>query len=414
MLLRLLKESILLSVDSLVNNKLRTILSLLGITIGIFAIISVFTVIDSLRYSIKDSIQSLGDNVVYVQKWPWEFGRDFPWWKYMSRPQPKIDELEMIKRKSANASVATFLASTSKTASYMNNVADNTAVLAVTEEYPSLRGFDIERGRFISSFEFSGGRPVVVIGHELSKLLFEKANPVGKNIKLDGRKMKVIGVFAKEGENMFFGSVDYQTVVPALYMSKYYDLETDEMNPLIMVKAKTGIDNEELIGELNSIMRAYRRIRPQDEDNFALNQSSMLTQGFDQLFSVIDIAGMVIGGFSILVGGFGIANIMFVSVKERTKLIGIQKSLGAKNYLILTQFLTESVVLSLMGGIAGLLLIFIGTLFINYISDMTFALTAGNIISGITISIVIGIVSGFAPALSASRLDPVVAINSNF
>ncbi len=414
MILRLLKESIILSIESLINNKLRTILSLLGITIGIFAIISVFTVIDSLRYSIKDSIQSLGDNVVYVQKWPWEFGGDFPWWKYMSRPQPSVDELEMIKRKSSNTSVATFLASASKTFSFENNVADNTAVLAVSEEYPSLRAFDIEKGRFISAFEFSGGRPVVVIGHELASLLFEKLNPIGKYVKLDGRKMSVIGVFAKEGENMFFGSTDYQAVVPALFMKKFYDLEADEMNPLIMVKAKNGIENDELIAELRSIMRSIRRVRPSEDDNFALNESSMLTQGFEQLFSVIDIAGMVIGGFSILVGGFGIANIMFVSVKERTKLIGIQKSLGAKNYMILTQFLTESVFLSLMGGIAGLILIFAGTLFISYMTDMDFALTTGNIVSGITISIVIGIVSGFAPALSASKLDPVVAINSNF
>jgi len=412
MILRLLKESIILSVDSLINNKLRTMLSLLGITIGIFAIISVFTVIDSLRYSIKDSIQSLGDNVVYVQKWPWEFGSDFPWWKYMSRPQPTLEELDMIVKKSSNTEVATYLASDNKSVSFENNVADETQILAVTDNYPDLRGFEIERGRFISSFEFSNGRPVIVIGSELSRLLFGKLNPIGKSLKLDGRKMTVIGVFAKEGENMFFGSNDYQTVVPAKYYKKFYDLR--ENDPLIMVKAKEGIDNEELIAELRSIMRAIRRTRPTDEDNFALNQSSMLTQGFEELFSVIDIAGIVIGGFSILVGGFGIANIMFVSVKERTKLIGIQKSLGAKNYLILTQFLTESVALSLMGGIAGLILIYFGTVFVSYISEMTFVLTAGNIITGITISVVIGIVSGFAPALSASKLDPVVAINSNF
>lgn len=414
MILRLLKESVILSVESLVNNKLRTMLSLLGITIGIFAIISVFTVIDSLRYSIKESIQSLGDNVVYVQKWPWEFGGDFPWWKYMSRPLPTTEELEMIQRKSSGFEVAAFLATASKTLSFESNVADNIQITAVSEDYQLLRTFEVAKGRFISSFEFSGGRPVVVIGSELSRMLFGKLNPVGKSLKMDGRKMTVIGVMAKEGENMFFGSADYMAVVPALYMKKFYNIESDEMNPLIMVKARPGVDNEELMAELNSIMRAVRRIRPSEEENFALNQSSMLTQGFDQLFSVIDIAGMVIGGFSILVGGFGIANIMFVSVKERTKLIGIQKSLGAKNYMILTQFLTESVALSLMGGIAGLILIFFGTLFISHITDMNFALSAGNIFSGVTISIVIGIVSGFAPALSASRLDPVVAINSSF
>jgi putative ABC transport system permease protein len=332
----------------------------------------------------------------------------------MSRPLPRTEELEMIQRKSSGYEVAAFLATANKTLSFESNVAENTQITAVSEDYQQLRSFEIEKGRFISSFEFNGGRPVVVIGSELSRLLFGKLNPVGSSLKMDGRKMTVIGVFAREGDNMFFGSADYMAVVPALYMKKYYNIESDEMNPLIMVKAKSGVDNEELMAELNSIMRAVRRIRPAEEENFALNQSSMLTQGFEELFKVIDLAGLVIGGFSILVGGFGIANIMFVSVKERTKLIGIQKSLGAKNYMILTQFLTESVALSLMGGIAGLILIFLGTLFLSQITDMSFALTAGNIISGVTISVFIGIVSGFAPALSASRLDPVVAINSNF
>ncbi|PKP17940.1 MAG: ABC transporter [Bacteroidetes bacterium HGW-Bacteroidetes-21] len=414
MILRLLKESIILSIESLISNKLRTLLSLLGITIGIFAIISVFTVIDSLRSSIEDSVQSLGNDIVYVQKWPWEFGPEYPWWKYMSRPQPSLNELDYIKKRSSRASSVCYMASNSKTVSYESNVAESTTIIAVSEDYPNLRNFEIDKGRFISPFEFEGGQPVSVIGTEISRLLFGKLNPIGKELKLDGRKVKVIGVFKKEGENIFNNSSDYQVLTPIGFFKKLYDLRNDEMNPSIMVKVNEDTDVDEMLAELNQIMRTIRRLRPLEEENFALNRSSMISQGFEQLFVVIDIAGMIIGGFSILVGGFGIANIMFVSVKERTKLIGIQKSLGAKNYMIMTQFLTESVSLSLMGGLAGLILIFIGTLFANYVTEMNFALSMGNIISGITISVVIGIVSGFAPALSASRLNPVVAINSNF
>ena len=181
---------------------------------------------------------------------------------------------------------------------------------------------------------------------------------------------------------------------------------------MVMIRAKKGINNEALKSELTGIMRSIRKLKPLADDDFALNETSMLSKGFDPIFDIIGLAGWIIGGFSIIVGGFGIANIMFVSVKERTSLIGIQKSLGAKNYFILTQFLIESVLLSLLGGLIGLLLVFIIAFLINLFADLGIMLNQSNVILAITVSVLIGVISGFVPAYTASQLDPVEAMRS--
>jgi putative ABC transport system permease protein len=224
----------------------------------------------------------------------------------------------------------------------------------------------------------------------------------------------VIGVLKKEGESMIGSNVDTQVLIPINFARNLVDLRNDRFEPVILVKAKPGISNDELIDELTGVMRTVRKLKPIADDDFALNQTSMLSSQVNSLFDVVGIAGWVIGGFSILVGGFGIANIMFVSVKERTNLIGIQKSLGAKNYFILFQFLSEAVMLSLIGGIIGLVITFTGTLIVGQFMDsVEVHLTQSNVILGLTISILIGVVSGFVPSYNASQLDPVEAIRSN-
>ena len=410
-LIKLTRESLAFAYQAISVNKMRTFLSLLGITIGIFAIISVFTVLDSLEKNVRDSIQSLGDNVVYVQKWPWAMGGDYPWWKYMNRPQPSLEDLSEIKSKSLMASSITFLAQFSTLVKYNNNSAPNNPVMAITAEYEDIRSFDIEQGRYFSPLDLNAGKAFAVIGNELASELFVDVNPIGKTIKVSGFNVEVIGVMKKEGKSAIgMDSHDNLILVPLGFARSIIDIR--RVGPWIMVKAKDGISTNDLIDELRGILRSSRRIKPVDEDDFALNQISIIKQGVDNIFRMIDLAGWIIGGFSIIVGGFGIANIMFVSVKERTNIIGIQKALGAKNSFILIQFLYESVLLSVMGGIIGLLFIFIGTLVVNNISDFTITLTSSNIILGITISAVIGIISGFAPAWSASRLNPVEAINT--
>ncbi|MBI5219542.1 MAG: ABC transporter permease [Bacteroidia bacterium] len=411
--LKLIKESLFSAVSSLTTNRVRTFLSLLGITIGIFAIISVFTVVDSLERKIRESIESLGSNVIYIQKWPWEFSNDYPWWKYINRPLPNLNEYEEIKRRSEKAEASALMISTSRTVQYGGNSADNAVIIAASHEYEDIRTFDIEKGRYFSPIESVKGRPTAIIGVDIAKALFSKQNPTGKIIKLAGFKLMVVGVFKKEGSSMFNNSVDNQVLIPINYARNIIDLRSDFLDPMIMVRAKAGISTLELTDELRGIMRSIRKLKPLEEDDFALNRASMISQGFDQLFKVVDLSGFFIGILSILVGGFGIANIMFVSVKERTKIIGIQKALGAKRFFILNQFLYEAIILSLIGGIVGLLLIFTGTVFIRYYTDLEIALSANNIILGILISGVVGLLSGLIPAYAAAKLDPVKAMGSN-
>lgn len=407
-----MKESFLAAISSLVVNKLRTFLSLTGITIGIFAIISVFTVIDALEKNIKESIATLGDNMVYVQKWPWSFGGDYPWWKYMKRPVPRLEEQEELQRRSSLAAASTFAVGTERTVQYKDNYADDITIFAATQEYEDIRSFEIAKGRYFSPFESGAGKNRAVIGAAIAEQLFGNVNPVDKEIKISGRKIIIIGVYKREGEDMFGISVDEEIHIPLNFARTMINIKDERVNPFIMVKAKEGITTNELIDELRGIMRSIRRLSPKEDDNFALNQSSLISQGFQGLFTIIDIAGIIIGGFSILVGGFGIANIMFVSVKEQTRIIGIKKAIGAKNNFILLQFLFEAVMLSAIGGIVGLIIIFFGTLLVDAVSDMSFSLSLKNIIFGLSISISVGVISGFVPARTASNLNPVEAISS--
>lgn len=409
----LFKESILFAISALAVNKLRTFLSLLSITIGIFAIITVFTVVDSLEQNLRKSVQSLGDDVVFIQKWPWTFEGNYPWWKYMNRPLPDYNELDEILEKCNSAQAAAFLVRSRITIKHKSNSIENVTIICASHQYEKVKNFEIADGRYFTDIESSSGRPVAVIGDVLAKALFPNQSSLGQTIKLNGAKAIVIGVFKKEGESILGGSPDTQVLVPVNYARSLIDIHNENLDPQIMVRAKSGISNDELIAELVGLMRSLHKLKPLTEDNFALNQTSLISKEFDNLFDIVGIAGWIIGGFSILVGGFGIANIMFVSVKERTNIIGIQKSLGAKNYFILLQFLFESVFLSLIGGMIGLLVVYIITITAAGSFDMEISLSKSNVILGFTISILIGVVSGFVPAYSASQLDPVEAIRAN-
>lgn len=413
MLLGLLKESIISASSALTTNKLRTFLSLFGITIGIFAIIIVFTIVDSLENNLRKSVKSLGDDVIFVQKWPWTFGPDYPWWKYIQRPEPNYSELDEIMQRSDGAQAAAFVVNSQVTLKHLSSSIENVEMTAASHDYNRVKNFEIDQGRYFTEQESSAGRPVVIIGDMIATAFFPFQNAIGQYIKLNGAKVMVVGVFKKEGESILGGSLDKEVLVPVNYARNLFDLKGDRIDKLIMVRAKPGISNEALIDELTGVMRTIHKLHPREEVDFALNQTSLISNQFDKMFDVVGIIGWVIGGFSILVGGFGIANIMFVSVKERTNIIGIQKSLGAKNYFILSQFLFEAVFLSLIGGAIGLLIVYFITLLAGNAFGMEIALTRSNIILGFTISTLIGIVSGFVPAYGASQLDPVEAIRSN-
>lgn len=413
MLRVLLKESFLFAWQSLVANKLRSFLSLLGITIGIFAIILVFTIVDGLENNIRGSIQSLGNNVVYIQKWPWSFGPDYPWWKYINRPTPQYEELDELQKRCHSTEALAYRLGARRILKYKSNSIQNAVVAGISYDFYKIKNFDLQAGRYFTRSEVDAGYRVAVIGASVAEGLYGNEDPIGKQISIAGLKATVIGVIKKEGESLLGFSFDYQVICPFQFARYILDIRSENADPTIYAKARPNVSNSEMMDELTGALRSIRRLKPMSEPNFALNETSLISKGFDALFDVIGLAGWIIGGFSILVGGFGIANIMFVSVRERTNLIGIQKSLGARNLFILVQFLSESVLLSCLGGFFGLVLTYLVSLAGESVMDMDITLGLNNIILGFTISILIGIVSGFIPAYSASQLDPVEAIRSN-
>jgi len=409
---KLIYESLIFAINALITNKVRTILSLLGITIGIFSIISVFTVFDSLEGAIKSEINSLGSNVIFIQKWPWAMGGDYPWWKYLNRPEPKLKELAELQKRSNTVESSTYMFNVRRNVYYKNNSMEEIPVVAVSHDYPNVMNLELQDGRYFTEIESNGGRNIAIIGSEIAENLYQGANPIGKTIKIFGRKLNVIGIIKKEGESVFGDSRDNYVLIPVKYASNVLDVHN--IQSTIIVKAKPNISNQQMTDELTGIMRSIRKLPPRADDDFAINETDILTKGFDQLFGVIKMVGWIIGAFSLLVGGFGIANIMFVSVKERTAQIGIQKSLGAKRYFILVQFLFEAVFLSIIGGIVGLLLVYGLTFLADSLFSFKLILTLTNVSIGIFVSAIIGLVSGFIPAFIASRLDPVEAMRSSF
>jgi putative ABC transport system permease protein len=415
MWLKMFRESFLFAFSSVAVNKLRTFLSLFGITIGIVSIISVFTVFDWMESSIRTSIESLGDNTIYVEKWSWTGGPETKWWDMLKWPPPSQDDYEAVMRRSTSAEAVSYTVGTGVNIKFRGNAGSDTYVLAATHDFENVRTLEIERGRYFTQSESASGKAVTIIGAELARKLFDEIDPMGREITVAGFKTQIIGVFKKEGKGGLSDSgMDETLLLPLNFSKQFVNFRNPFLNSDIMIRGKEGVSVQQLTDEVVMILRASRRLRPGEENNFSINQASQITSTLEPVFRGINIAGWIIGGFSILVGGFGIANIMFVSVRERTSQIGIQMALGAKRRWILLQFLTESVLLSITGGIVGLIMVFIGTLFVNYFFTLGMFLTAGNIILAIAISGTIGIIAGFAPASAASRMNPVEAIGYSF
>lgn len=415
MFLRLFKEGFLFAINSVKVNKLRTFLSLFGITIGIFCIISVFTVLDWLEKSIRDSIDSMGSNVIYVQKFPWTFDGNIEYWDILRWPTVSMSDYQAVKNKSVKAEAVSLIIGENERIKFRNNVANDAIVAGVTDELEKVVPFEIDKGRYFTPNEYSSGSNVAVMGAEVAEDMFGDIDPIEKEIKIAGRKARVIGVLKKEGQGAIsLSNVDQITIVPIKFGSGFINVRNQFSDNQMIIRAKPDVPVQELSDEVTMVLRAARRLKPTEKTNFSVNNATMLSQGFDAVFKGITLAGWLIGGFAILVGGFGIANIMFVSVRERTNIIGIQKALGAKRFFILQQFLVESVILSVLGGILGLFLIFIATLFINYLYELNMHLTLSNILLAIFVSGIIGVVAGYAPAYSAAKMNPVDAIGYSF
>jgi putative ABC transport system permease protein len=407
-------ESIRFSFKSLRVNILRTILSLSGITVGIFCIIAVLSLVASLELGMKKSFDMIGDDLIFIQKWPMspeEGDEEYAWWKYMSRRQPQIKDCEELQKRLTSADAVAFQTATGVVAEFRNNSLQGMHLIGSTFDYQDVVKLDIEEGRYFTNMEAEGGRNVCLIGHQVKMGLFGEGPCLGKTIKVGGLELDIIGLYEKEGASLLQNGFDFAIHVPAKFATRLIDMK--RVDNSILVKAKEGVSNEELKDEVMSTFRDIRRLKPTQDNDFSIIEATMITAILDAIFGTMDIAGYFIGIFALLVGAFGILNIMFVTIRERTNIIGIQKALGARNYFIMASVLFESVFLCCIGGILGLLLIGVGVILLN-VQDLgfEFVLTMSNIIIGLSISVVLGIVAGIVPAYLASRMDPVVAMRS--
>ena len=411
--LRLLKESFSFAMSALRNNKLRTILSLLGVTIGIFSIIAVLAAVDSLDRKIKKDLSSLDKNTIYLTSV--SFGpTEVPQWKVKQFPKVTYDEYTYLKSNLNHADYFCFQFFMNwQSIKYESKTVTDVNTVPVTSEFADIQRVEFLTGRFFNESESNSGKAVAVLGYEIAQSLFDGYDPIGKTVRLFGQKFTIIGVTKKKGQSMGMGDSDDTSIfLPSNFIRRLYGDNNETMLPVIIIKPETGTDVAALKGEIAQKLRSLRGVKSDEMDNFFVNILSGLTDFIDNIVSQLNVVGWIISGFSLLVGGFGIANIMFVSVKERTNLIGIQKSLGAKNKFILFQFLFEAIILSVIGGVIGLLLVWIITLVLTNLLDFEFILGFSNIMLGTLVSAFIGLISGILPAISASNLDPVEAIRT--
>ena len=411
--LRVLKESLAFAINALRNNKLRTFLSLLGVTIGIFSIIGVLAAVDSLKQEIKGSLSSLDNSTIYLMRF--SFGpSDIPQWKREQFPDVTFDEYQYIKRSVPHVEAASYnLNVGQETIKYNDKIVTGANIAPVTSEYYYIQALQLDEGRFFNEAESNSGAPVVVLGDEIANSLFGAINPIGKQVRLYGQRFTVIGTLKKKGKGLFGNSEDTVVILPVNIVRRIYGSNNKGAFPAIIIKPESGIDLPEFTAILTQKLRQYRGLRSDDINNFFVNQLQGFADLVDNITGTMSTIGGFIGLFSLLVGGFGIANIMFVSVKERTNLIGIQKALGAKNKFILLQFLFEAIILAAFGGLIGLLLVWLITLVASqFTGDFEFILSSTNIFLGLFSSIIIGLIAGIIPAFMASRLDPVEAIRT--
>jgi len=411
--LRVLKESFNFAINALRNNKLRTFLSLLGVTIGIFSIIAVLAAVDSLQREIKGSLSSLDNSTIILMRF--SFGpSEIPRWKREQFPDMSYDEYQYLKRNLPNTEAASFSMNVPRESiKFEEKTTANVEIAAVTQEYLQIEDLQIAQGRFFNESESTSGSPVIVLGDEIAQNLFGDRNSLGKEVRLYGRKFAVIGVLEKEGAGLFGNSKDASVWLPVNVVRRVYGDNNKSTFPQIILRPEDGVDNAEYIAILKQKLRNYRALKPDEVDNFFVNQLQGFADLIDNITGQMNFIGLIISGFSLLVGGFGIANIMFVSVKERTSLIGIQKSLGAKNRFILFQFLFEAVILAVIGGLIGLVLVWgVSLAASQFTGDFEFILSPFNMFIGTAVSAIIGLISGIIPAISASKLDPVEAIRT--
>ncbi len=401
-----------MALQELLKNKLRTFLSLFGVTIGIFCIVGVLATVQSLEHNLQNEIKSMGTNTIYIDKWEYGGGPDNPWWKYVKRPVPKYAELEAIKERTSTAKFAAFQINTSANVESGDNVLNGIRLYGITQEFPSIQPVDISHGRFMIEGEFESGANNVVVGYEVAEKFFgEPERAIGKAVQTKGKTSYIVGVIKKQGKQMLGGwEFDQSVVMPYRFARTIMDERS--ASPLILVQGKDEVNSKVLKDDLRGAMRSIHKLSPVQEDDFALNDINDFSDMMSQAFVSVNIGGWAIAALSLIVGMFGVANIMFVTVKERTPQIGLKKAIGAKSGVILTEFLLESAFLCIIGGLMGILLVFGLTRLVTILFDFPIFISTSLLLIGIGICIMVGLLAGIIPAYRASQLDPVVAIRS--
>lgn len=413
--LTILWNSFKMALQELRVNKLRTFLSLFGITIGIFCIIGVLATIDSLQTKIKSDLSSFGNNTIYIDKWSYGGGGgegDYPWWKYMKRPSMKVSEMETIQKKSYLASNIAFFVSSTQSFTYEENILEGINMYGITNDFNKIQVFNIGYGRYFKDTDFERGVPLGVIGYEVASELFGKPEKaLGKIVSYRGRRLAVIGIIEKQGSSMIGGfDYDKSCIVTYNYFASVFN--PDNSSPYIMVQAKPGIPSKALQDELNGVMRQLRKLSPTQEDNFTCNDVAQFKDQIESVFGSINSGGWAIAGLSLIVGAFGVANIMFVTVRERTSQIGLKKAIGARSSTILYEFLLESAFLCIIGGLVGLFLVWILALSLSAVLPFAITIAPSIIVLALSICIILGVIAGIIPASIAAKMNPVDAIRT--
>ncbi|MFM2203744.1 MAG: hypothetical protein RLZZ605_708 [Bacteroidota bacterium] len=413
--LQLIQFSFIQAIQELRVNRLRTTLSLLGISIGIFCIIAVLTVLDSMERNIRKEVATLGSDVVYINRWPWmDEGGEYKWWDFLRRPSMGVKELKAVNGLPHVQFATLCFSENNLTIKNNQNELSGVNVYAVMPYFENTQNLEIVRGRYFSTTELEAGTACGVLGDKLYNELFpSQLNPIGTYVFYHGKKIKIIGLLKKMGQSMSGFDFDNGMLVPYYVTSSMLDLKSLQYDPMLIVKASNEKSLEEMTYELTGVLRAVRKVKPTEANNFAINKLSQISDRLDTIFATINIVGFVIGGFSLIVGAFGIANIMFVTVKERTKMIGLKKAIGAPAATILMEFLTEAVILCLLGGLFGIISVFLLSLLATYLADFEMVLTLKNIGIGTSISLLVGVLAGYIPAKKAAALNPVEAIRSH-
>src|SRR5579862_1499203 len=395
------------------SNKLRTFLSLLGITFGIFCIISVLSTISSMEAAIQNDIKSLGTSAIYIDKWEYSNDSNYPWWRFVKRPIPKYAEMKILKQTVPSLANATYVTNTNSTLEYHDDILNGLNYYGVTEDFANIQSIEITNGRYLQQSDFDQSANSIVMGYTLAEKIFGKPEKaVGNIIKLKKEKRAIIiGVIKKQGQSMMqMWDYDNSMIMPYTFLKQI--VKDENAQPVIIAQGKPNITIPELKDELTGAMRSIRKLSPTQEDNYALNDIDSFSKFMHDLFGNVSLGGWAIAALSLVVGMFGVANIMFVTVRERTAQIGLKKAIGAKSSTILTEFLLESAFLCVIGGLIGLLAVFGLTQIVSAFVGFKVFIPAGIIIMAIAVCMIVGVLAGIIPAISAAKLNPVVAIRS--